>query len=62
MKRKLAVTVTVAALLAAAASSTVVAATKTYKYQCPRCKLVLEYARQSIYKCPQDGTTMNALK
>jgi peptide subunit release factor 1 (eRF1) len=51
-----------AALLAAAGSSTLIAATKTYKYKCPRCHLVLEYARQSIYKCPQDGTTMNALK
>jgi len=62
MKTKLAVAVTAVALLAAAASSTLIAATKTYKYQCPRCKLVLEYARQTIYKCPQDDTTMNAVK
>ncbi len=62
MKRKLAVAITAAALLVAAASTTLTAATKTYKYKCPRCGLVLEYARQTIYKCPQDGTTMNALK
>ena len=62
MKRKLTVAVMAAAFVAAATSSTLVAATKTYKYKCPRCGLVLEYARQTIYKCPQDGTTMNALK
>ncbi len=61
MKRKLTATIMAAALLAAAASPILIAATKTFKYKCPRCGLVLEYTRQSIYKCPQDGTTMNTL-
>lgn len=62
MKRKLAVALTAGVLLAAAASSTLIAAAKTYKYKCPRCGLILEYARQTIYKCPKDDTTMNELK
>lgn len=34
------------------------AAAKTYKYRCPRCQLVEEYAQPGIRKCPKDGFTM----
>lgn len=34
------------------------AAAKTYKYRCPRCQLIEEYAQPGIRKCPKDGTTM----
>jgi phage FluMu protein Com len=31
---------------------------KTYKYRCPKCKLVQEYTVPGVKKCPNDGTTM----
>ena len=34
------------------------AAPKTYKYRCPRCQLIEEYAQPGIRKCPKDGFTM----
>jgi hypothetical protein len=34
------------------------AAAKTYKYRCPRCQLIEEYAQPGIRKCPKDGATM----
>lgn len=33
-------------------------AAKTYKYRCPKCKLVQEYTQQGVKKCPKDGRTM----
>lgn len=33
-------------------------ASKTYKYRCPKCKLIQEYAIQGSKKCPNDGSTM----
>lgn len=33
-------------------------AAKTYKYQCPKCKLIQEYGSTGIKKCPNDGRTM----
>jgi len=35
-----------------------VAATKTYKYRCPKCKLIQEYGTPGVKKCPNDGKTM----
>ena len=35
-----------------------VAAPKTYKYKCPKCKLIQEYGTPGTKKCPNDGTTM----
>jgi hypothetical protein len=34
------------------------AAPKTYKYRCPKCQLIEEYAQPGIRKCPKDGFTM----
>ncbi len=31
---------------------------KTYKYRCPKCKLVQEYTTPGVKKCPNDGRTM----
>lgn len=31
---------------------------KTYKYRCPKCKLIQEYGVPGVKKCPNDGTTM----
>ena len=36
----------------------VFAAPKTYKYKCPKCKLIQEYGTPGTKKCPNDGTTM----
>ena len=36
----------------------VFAAPKTYKYKCPKCKLIQEYGTMGTKKCPNDGTTM----
>lgn len=33
-------------------------AAKTYKYQCPKCKLIQEYGTIGTKKCPNDGRTM----
>lgn len=34
------------------------AAAKTYKYRCPKCKLIQEYGTMGTKKCPNDGKTM----
>jgi hypothetical protein len=34
------------------------AAPKTYKYRCPKCKLIQEYGSPGVKKCPNDGKTM----
>jgi len=31
---------------------------KTYKYRCPKCKLIQEYGSPGVRKCPNDGKTM----
>lgn len=31
---------------------------KTYKYRCPKCKLIQEYGTMGTKKCPNDGATM----
>lgn len=31
---------------------------KTYKYKCPKCKLIQEYGSPGVKKCPNDGSTM----
>ena len=45
----------VCALLARTASAS---QKKTYKYRCPKCKLIQEYGTLGSKKCPNDGTTM----
>lgn len=35
-----------------------VAATKTYRYKCNKCKLVQEYTVPGVKKCPNDKSTM----
>jgi hypothetical protein len=39
-------------------AGTLLAAPKTYKYRCPKCKLIQEYGTMGSKKCPTDGWTM----
>ena len=39
-------------------TGSVFAAPKTYKYRCPKCKLIQEYGTMGTKKCPNDGATM----
>jgi len=48
--------VALAAVVALSASA--FAATKTYKYRCPKCQLIQEYGTPGFKKCPNDGHTM----
>ena len=41
-----------------AAGATAFAAPKTYKYRCPKCKLIQEYGTPGVKKCPNDGAIM----
>jgi predicted RNA-binding Zn-ribbon protein involved in translation (DUF1610 family) len=34
------------------------AANKTYRYRCPKCKLIQEYGTPGTRKCPNDGRVM----
>jgi hypothetical protein len=40
------------------AAGAAVAAPKTCKYRCPKCKLIQEYGTPGVKKCPNDGKTM----
>jgi hypothetical protein len=46
------------AVTGAVISGSVFAAPKSYKYRCPKCKLIQEYGQPGVKKCPNDGTTM----
>jgi hypothetical protein len=41
-----------------AAQSATASQKKTYKYRCPKCKLIQEYGSPGVKKCPSDGKTM----
>jgi hypothetical protein len=41
-----------------AADQAMAAPKKTYKYRCPKCKLIQEYGSPGVKKCPNDGKTM----
>jgi hypothetical protein len=41
-----------------ATSRELLAAPKTYKYRCPKCKLIQEYGTPGVKKCPNDGAIM----
>jgi hypothetical protein len=49
------ITCAVAGVLGA---GTLLAAPKTYKYKCMKCKLIQEYGQPGTKKCPNDGRTM----
>ena len=34
------------------------AASRVYRYRCPKCKLIQEYEIQGTKKCPNDGRIM----
>lgn len=40
------------------AKTAVASQKKTYKYRCPKCKLIQEYGTMGVKKCPNDGATM----
>lgn len=54
MNRRVVALVALACLFAVPA----IAAGKTYKYRCPKCKLIQEYGTPGVKKCPNDGRTM----
>ena len=39
-------------------AGSVMAAPKTSKYRCMKCKLIQEYGTMGSKKCPNDGSTM----
>ena len=45
-------------LLSTLTAGTLLAAPKTYKYKCLKCKLIQEYGQPGTKKCPNDGQTM----
>ena len=47
-----------AAITVLAARQATAAPKKTYKYRCPKCKLIQEYGSPGVKKCPNDGKTM----
>ena len=47
-----------AAMGVLAAGQAMAAPKKTYKYRCPKCKLIQEYGSPGVKKCPNDGKTM----
>ena len=57
-KRRGFLTAIVAAAAGLLAAGTVLAAPKTYKYKCMKCKLIQEYGTLGTKKCPNDGQTM----
>lgn len=36
-------------------------AADSYRYKCPKCSGIYTYGWPGIYKCPNDGTTLNRL-
>ena len=48
----------VSGVVGMAAAGRAIAAAKTYKYRCPKCKLIQEYGSPGVKKCPNDGSTM----
>ena len=47
-----------AGLLSTLTAGPLLAAPKTYKYKCMKCKLIQEYGQPGTKKCPNDGQTM----
>jgi len=54
MVKKVAISLAIAVLLGGAAF----AASKIYRYRCPKCSLIQEYQTPGVKKCPNDGRTM----
>jgi hypothetical protein len=48
----------VSAAVGLLSAGTLLAAPKTYKYRCPKCKLIQEYGTPGVKKCPNDGAIM----
>ena len=57
-KRRGFLTAIVAAAAGLRTAGTLLAAPKTYKYKCMKCKLIQEYGQPGTKKCPNDGRTM----
>ena len=57
-KRRGFLTAFVAAAAGLFTAGTLLAAPKTYKYKCMKCKLIQEYGTLGTKKCPNDGQTM----
>jgi hypothetical protein len=57
MRRKFLVGI-VCAAVGLFSAGTLLAAPKTYKYKCMKCKLIQEYGQPGVKKCPNDGQTM----
>jgi hypothetical protein len=58
MVRRKCVAAIVCAAVGLLSAGTLLAAPKTYKYKCMKCKLIQEYGQPGTKKCPNDGRTM----
>lgn len=58
IRRRMVVASLVSGVAAFVAAKRASAAPKTYKYRCPKCKLIQEYGSPGVKKCPNDGATM----
>jgi hypothetical protein len=58
MKRRVLLASLCGAVGLAFSGATAWGAAKTYKYRCPKCKLIQEYGTPGVKKCPNDGKTM----
>lgn len=58
MRRRVVVVGMLAFVASVSGVGAVIAAPKTYKYRCPKCKLIQEYGTMGSKKCPNDGRTM----
>jgi len=58
MMRRTFVVGIVCAAVGLLSAGTLLAAPKTYKYKCMKCKLIQEYGQPGTKKCPNDGQTI----
>jgi hypothetical protein len=58
VRRRIAIAGLVSGLAGVMTAGSVLAAPKTYKYRCPKCKLIQEFGTPGVKKCPNDGKTM----
>jgi hypothetical protein len=58
VRRRIVIAGLVSGLAGMMTAGSVLASPKTYKYRCPKCKLIQEFGTPGVKKCPNDGKTM----
>lgn len=58
VRRRIVIAGLVSGLAGMMKAGSVLASPKTYKYRCPKCKLIQEFGTPGVKKCPNDGKTM----